>query len=170
MVISVYQPKATGSLVEFGPSRATGLTAVYDMNTSLDPFGRLTWEALNDWTWGGDKKLQWDQATGSTMHCSTTRVSHIRMTLECHQNESNPLLDDYGYFGITYDFYIDFWFYEYGAIEYLVQGQHDGFPNYEIYVGNQRLYEHDAVAHGQTLLSLGPPTEYMGLFYPGWIQ
>ena len=169
MTLSILQPKAVGGLIETGPFTSAGITAVYDIPTSLDAAGRLTWSARNDWIRGYPEKLDYEQSSGSSMSCTAVPLSNIQMTLECHMNEDNPLHRSWGWFGVTYDFYIDFWFYDDGRVEYLVQGQHDGFPNYEIYVGNQELYTHDLRHHGQGLWSLGRPAEFTGLFYPGMV-
>jgi hypothetical protein len=168
MLSSIFQP-TTPWQFESWPYAGTGLTQLFDVPTSLSG-DILTAEARADWDPGPPKKIDWAQSSGGSMWCSTSRTSTVNMTLECHQNESNPLLTDFGWFGITYDFYVDFWFYEDGRVEYLVRGEHDGFPNYEIYVGDQLLYSHDARPSGQTLWSLGRPCEYAGLFVPGVIQ
>lgn len=43
--------------------------------------------------------------------------------------------------------------------EYRIQGTHDGFPAYEIYINGQRVYECDPLANGDSPRSLYPPQD-----------
>ena len=106
--------------------------------------------------------------SGTSLWCETTKNSLVNMTLHCHGNEGTSLF--IGAPGITYDFYLNCWFYENGSIEYTLSGGHDGFPNYEVYVGDQRLYGYEYTTHGQVIFSLGPPAEMSGIFASGWVQ
>jgi Ca2+-binding RTX toxin-like protein len=47
-----------------------------------------------------------------------------------------------------------------GVAEYRIEGDHDGFPAYELYINQQRVYEHDPVALDQTPWSLFPFSEF----------
>src|SRR3989344_5034063 len=40
------------------------------------------------------------------------------------------------------------------AVNYTIGGQHDGFPNYTIFIGETPVYHHDAIAKGQSAYSL----------------
>jgi hypothetical protein len=169
-IVAILQPRSSAYLIDGAPMYDVGRSETYDIDTSVDGGFRLTSEARNDWTWGYPMKLEWGYPSGATLQCNTTGNSAVNMELHCQGNEATPLI--WYAPGITYDFYIDFWFHADDAnesirVEYLVRGSHDGFPNYEIYVGNQLIYSHDYVAHGQSIASLGPPAEFAGLFVPG---
>ena len=43
---------------------------------------------------------------------------------------------------------------------YRIQGKHDGFPNYELYIHGKPAYLHDVLATNQTPVSLLPPMEF----------
>lgn len=152
-----------------------GLSELFDISggwycgvpDSLDGNGRLKAEALADWAWGCPYRLEWAYPPGATLYCATYKNSDVSMYLHCTGNEATPLLSFAP--GITYGLFIDFWYTAQG-VEFLVRGAHDGFPNYEIYVGNQLIYTHDHRAWGQTIASLGPPMEFAGVFVPGWVQ
>ncbi|MEE9210473.1 MAG: hypothetical protein V3U23_08460, partial [Kiloniellales bacterium] len=47
-----------------------------------------------------------------------------------------------------------------GRLMARVEGDHDGFPAYELYVDRSLIYSHDPVAADQTPLSLLPPKEF----------
>lgn len=47
-----------------------------------------------------------------------------------------------------------------GGLFYKLDGKHDGFPAYELYLNGTRIWEFDPVAQGQTPLSLLPPMEF----------
>ncbi|MCP5560321.1 MAG: hypothetical protein H7A55_21435 [Verrucomicrobiaceae bacterium] len=47
-----------------------------------------------------------------------------------------------------------------GAMEYMLEGAHDGFPAYELYINRNLAYSHDPVKQKQTPLSLFPPMEF----------
>lgn len=49
---------------------------------------------------------------------------------------------------------------ENGRLKARIEGDHDGFPSYELYVEQTRVYEHNSVAADQTPLSLSPPSEF----------
>jgi hypothetical protein len=170
--MAIYGPHKAGSLFADGPYHVPGETALYDVATSVDGSNRLTAAARNDWVWGAPMKKAWGTPSGHTLSCSVSKNSYEHLELQCHGNEATPL---FGWApGITYDFYIDFWvandFSNSLTIDYLVQGQHDGFPNYEIFVGDQQIFDFDYRNYGQSIWSLGPPAEYGGYFITGSVQ
>ena len=176
--MAIYDPHAAASTSLFadGPYKDAAMSADYEVATSLDGNSRLTDAARNDWTAGPPLKIRWAIGDGgSSMYCTTSHDSAAHMQLQCHASESTPLHPWVGVlFDITYDFNIDFWVdwqdpYS-GTVDYLVQGGHDGFPNYEIYVGNQAVFLYDHRWDGQNIWSLGPPEEYSGFFIPGSLQ
>lgn len=169
---AVLQPNTTSNLL-LEDVHDTGVSMLYDLSlwaapfcwpgapSSVDENGRLTQEAKDDWNQGCPLKINWGQPSGATLACSTQKESRTRMYLNCYGNEATPVMQYAP--GITYDLSVSFFFYDEGAVDYLVQGAHDGFPNYEIYVGDQLIYSHDYRAYGQGISSLGPPMEFAGI-------
>ena len=102
------------------------------------------------------------------MTCEGTWISDTRVDLWCHGAESTPLYDYAQCCGITYDLQISLWFYNSEErVEYLVQGSHDLFPNYEVYLGDQFVYGH---SHGDRGIGwLLPPPEVQ-VFRAGNVQ
>jgi len=47
-----------------------------------------------------------------------------------------------------------------GRLWFNLEGSHDGFPAYELYIDECRVFEHDPVAENQSPWSLLPPSEY----------
>lgn len=165
-VASIYAAAAGVDLVAT-QSGAGGLTEIYEYFSSVGPDHRLTAEAKNDWILNDDYlKVGVGQSSGATLQCSSTKHSLVSMTLHCEGNESTPIF----FFapGITYHFDIQFWFNANGTADYLVLGGHDAFPSYEVYVGDQRIYEWD---HGTyDILWLLPPEDVTGIFVPGRVN
>lgn len=46
-----------------------------------------------------------------------------------------------------------------GRIEYAVEGKHDGFPNYMVFINGTTVYSWDCVANSQDPSALGPPMD-----------
>jgi len=46
------------------------------------------------------------------------------------------------------------------AIDYAIDGIHDGFPAYESYIQDELVYSHDPIAQNQWIFSLFPPMEF----------
>lgn len=46
-----------------------------------------------------------------------------------------------------------------GAVEYHIYGKHDGFPAYEMYLGDKLVYAYDPLTHNASPLSLAYPEE-----------
>ena len=136
--VSIYQPYlVSDNLFESTQIAQAGFSAYYEMSTSLDGSGNLTDEARNDWTEGAPMKVAWGAPDGSSLNCDAHKTSHSVASLECHGNEATPLF--WWAPGITYDFFIDFTFNDDTSVDFLITGDHDGFPNCEIYVGDQLL-------------------------------
>jgi len=167
-VLAVYSPLADVYLIE-SSYPAGGLTQVYDYDSSVDGNSNLTDEARNDTTLGDHYLKHFvGQSDGQTMDCTYSKSSINFMGLHCSGNEATPYCTENAWdiicAGITYDFYLDFWFNDDGTINFLVQGGHDAFPSYEVYVGDQRVYEWD---HGNwDIWWLSPPEDISG-FYDG---
>ncbi len=47
-----------------------------------------------------------------------------------------------------------------GSGQYKIDGSHDGFPAYELYIDRRLVYSHDPIARNQTPASLLPPSEW----------
>jgi len=45
------------------------------------------------------------------------------------------------------------------GIEYIVKGEHDGFPNYTIVINGKSVYGWECVANGETPFALSPPMD-----------
>jgi hypothetical protein len=155
--VKVLAPRASYSNHIISTYRLAGETSEYDAATSLDGSGRLTFAALNDWSWGGDKKLRWATADTSGLSCSTFRESPSVLRVHCWGNANNPLFDWGGLNDISYDLTVALSLPAQGSSTYEVTGQHDGFPNYEIYLGDQLVYPYEH--GGQTPFSLGDGME-----------
>lgn len=46
-----------------------------------------------------------------------------------------------------------------GGIQYVIQGTHDGFPNYTVLINGRSVYAWDCVANSQDPSALGPPMD-----------
>jgi hypothetical protein len=167
--LKIIGPAATVYLIDEGPYPDTGPSSVYEASSSLDGYGRLTGEALSDWVPGSPLKIDWDQASASGLSCSSSKLSTSEMRVSCDGNAANPLVWSWAQWGasITYHLEIHLTFSGDGNVYYEVTGDHDGFPNYGIWVGDQRIYDY---YHGsQTPWSLGPPME-MPAYRSGVLQ
>jgi hypothetical protein len=85
-----------------------------------------------------------------------------KIKVHCVGKASNPLASFLGIPApaIDYDFNLTIDYTNAIDLRYSLEGDHDGFPAYEVYIGNNRVYEHDPIAAGQTPVSLGPPMEF----------
>jgi RHS repeat-associated protein len=113
------------------------------------------------WIWDSTKK-----ASGNTLEAAVKRDNDV-VSIQAKGNESNPLV--MGSPGITYDFMIGVQSEgPKGNVTVTVNGQHDGFPAYEILIvrpetgdNTERVvYGHDPRTTGQTALSLAGGGEF----------
>ena len=113
------------------------------------------------WIWDSTKK-----ASGNTLEAAVKRDNDV-VNIQAKGNESNPLV--MGSPGITYDFMIGVQSEgSNGNVSVTVNGQHDGFPAYEILIvrpetgdNTERVvYGHDPRTTGQTALSLAGSGEF----------
>ena len=74
-------------------------------------------------------------------------------------NEANPIVDFSP--GITYQFRLWINATNILAPVVLMEGEHDGFPAYEVYVDMTTIYTHDPRDSGQKVDSLFPPAEWL---------
>lgn len=126
-----------------GPSQTVaGWTRLYDKETSVDADGRLTAEARADTVVGDDEMLLVVDRSADQATAVATRLPDGKVRVTLRYNGNNPLinlgsLNDISYaISLTMDF---------SGMTYQLTGEHDGFPNYEIYVNRQRIhyFEHD---------------------------
>ncbi len=78
-----------------------------------------------------------------------------KLAIKCKCESNNPLvLVDAA---IDYEITITI---DREANTYCIEGSHDGFLAYEIYINGTRVFEHDPLAPGEGLGALGPPMEH----------
>lgn len=135
-------------------STQIGMTVEYDAESSIGLNGRLRPEAKSDTTLN-DSHLKTRTATAAAdgVRLRQERLGN-QVNLVLSGAVPNPLLPSPD---IDYEirFSIDFTNPQNPA--YSVEGEHDGFPNYEVYVNEQRIHHYE---HGNaTPLSLFPPAE-----------
>jgi hypothetical protein len=163
----VYNPAVNDADV-LSLNHGVGLSVEYDRDTSTDgadwPFGSLTIAAKEDWIPGYPMKLQWAEPVfnqpgeDNVLQCdaperqgpsypSETSTHRFR----CIGAVSNPLI-----FGApAIDWKLTFTLsYGANAVQYQVEGCHDGFPSYEVY------------ANGVPLIQTPDDGEVWSLFFP----
>jgi hypothetical protein len=148
--ITLYSPRSLGPIVtDYVPG--VNPSALYEMASSLLN-GRLTFAARNDFIPGPPLKTRWAQGVPSSgMTCFGAKIDVRQARLTCEGDESTPLF----WFApaINWRIVIDFTFGN--TIRYRVSGMHDGYPNYELYIGTHRIFEFDHIAYNETIYSLG---------------
>jgi hypothetical protein len=139
-----------------------GTTHEYDKASSITA-GKITAAAKADATLG-DSYLKTREATASrsNMKIEPAWLGDRKIKVHCVGKASNPLASFLGIPApaIDYDFNLTIDYTNAIDLRYSLEGDHDGFPAYEVYIGNNRVYEHDPIAAGQTPVSLGPPMEF----------
>jgi hypothetical protein len=132
---------------------ASGITAEYDKSSSLDANGKLTQAARDDITLNdGFLKIDQGQAGIENMSISPIRLSDGKVKIVCIGSASDPLISNAP--SLDYNFAITIDRTNSSSPVYSLTGIHDGFPDYEIYINNTQVFGFDAVARGQTSLSL----------------
>jgi hypothetical protein len=146
----------SGKTVHIGPTRE------YDHGSSVDASGALTHAAKAD-TIAGDGQLMTRTARGRSdgheLQAERLPDGTIRITVSGsapHPFFDLPLVRHLA--TIDYKFTIVLNVSNPSSITYNIEGSHDGFPNYEVYIDTTRVYEW---SHGtQTPGSLAPPMEW----------
>jgi len=127
-----------------------GLSIEYDKASSLTPGGSISAAAiadniLND----GFQKTDLGLASMADSSMTPERKSNNEIEVIFNMSESNPL------FGLSpnidYDFELNIRYDTLGGI-YSLSGSHDGFPCYQVSIGNHLAYTHDSGS--RTILSL----------------
>jgi len=156
--VSVASPRADIGSYVMDTVKGNYPSAKYHKPSSLDG-GYLTWEAWDDWSPDDDDlKVGWAQAPASEIgDCSTALVDVDRIDVVCAANSHNPLVY-WGGAGITYYIIVSLQYDEYtGQVVAWMDLQHDGFPNYEVYAGDQPIHTYSHGAYDPS--SLFPPTD-----------
>ena len=133
-----------------------GETKSFDPDTSVDASGNLTATALADTAPGAP--LMIDKATAPQTEVWLENAHFItpkKFAVKCRCEASNPLVTGSPAISYTINITIDR-----STGTYSMEGSHDGFPAYEIYINGKRVYQHDPLATGDDLNSLFPDEEY----------
>ena len=131
----------------------TGESVSYQKSTSLEN-GQISAAARADTTNGPPMKLEWVYASTAGMSVTVTRMSDYEVKAECTVSVGNPLINSPN---IDYDFTIEIDYLGLKNPSYRITGDHDGFPAYEVYIGNQMIHHYH---HGnETPLALFPPMD-----------
>jgi hypothetical protein len=138
---------------------ATGITQEFDKASSLDASGNLTAAARAD-TNLNDHYLKIGEGHSSTsgMAVAPTWLGDRKIKVHCVVSAANPLVT--GAPAIDYDTNLTVDYTNTSDPRYSLEGEHDGFPAYEFYIGDKRIYQHDPLATGEGLLSLYPPLDH----------
>jgi len=146
-VYDVFNPAVNDGDVLSGPFHQTGMTQEYDYPTSLDampPYGRLTSQAINDWTWDDTLKTRWAMADTSGMSCtSPTRLGHPSDQTSAHEfrctaQASDPLIwSPYVRWDLTIRLTWGL-----NKIHFEISGCHSYFPHFEAYLSGGVMFQH----------------------------
>lgn len=135
----------------------TGKTRSYDKATSLDASGKLTPQAKADTVKGAP--LMIDEALAGTggMTISVTRLTDRKVEAYFRAAANNPLITSPD---IDWEFTIIIDSTDPMNPTYSLQGTHDGFPGYDIYIDSQFIFGHNPTLTGEGPFSLFPPMEH----------
>jgi hypothetical protein len=138
-----------------------GTTHRYEKTSSLDTSGNLTAAARADTTLG-DAHLKVAEATAgnSGMKVIPSWLGDRKIKVRCEVKVGNPLAPTLLGNEIDYVFDITIDLTDASNPRYSLEGNHDGFPAYEVYIGNKRVFQHDPLATGEGLGSLLDPLEH----------
>jgi hypothetical protein len=142
--------------------QSVGETTQYHKASSLDASGNLTTAALADTSLADNHlKIAKDTAPKSSVWIENGWPKWLgdkTIEIKCRSEAINPLVS--GAPAISYTFTITIDKSNPTSPTYSLVGDHDGFPAYEIYINGKRVHEHDPLATGEGLGSLGPPAEH----------
>lgn len=167
--LTFHHPRVAGNGYTVGPFYNTGITYEYNRSSSELPSNPyyLKPEALAD-TILHDHYLKHRQAQASTagLSCSYSRQSSSQATVQCKASMNNPLFDWGSFNDVDYELRLHLTWNDpdppSGAgPSFVLEGCHDGFPAYEMYVDFIPIYLFNGPQdHGQTVFSLLPPCEW----------
>ena len=101
----------------------------------------------------------WATGSNSGMSITPAWLGDRKLQIRCVVSADNPLVSGALWDNIDYDFTLIIDLTDAQNPKYSLTGSHDGFPAYEVYIGDKRVYEYDPIVTGEGLLSLGPPME-----------
>ena len=138
-----------------------GTTNKYAQLSSLDTSGNLTVAARAD-TVLGDSILKTASATANNagMKVIPSWLGDRKIKTRCEVKVGNPLASSLLGNEIDYIFDVTIDFTNLSAPRYSLEGDHDGFPAYEVYIGDKRIFQHDPLATGEGITSLFDPLEH----------
>jgi hypothetical protein len=131
----------------------------FEKTSSLDPSGNLTATAWAD-TALGDSHLMVGKGTASSSSVwieSTTWLGPRKLEVKCRCDSPNPLVSYAPGIGYTLKITVDYT--DMTATKYSLEGSHDGFPAFEVYLNRVRVHHYDPLVTGEGPISLGPPEE-----------
>jgi hypothetical protein len=133
-----------------------GETKSFDPDTSVDASGNITAAALADAVTGAPLMIGRATAPQTEVWLENPHfVAPRKFTVKCRCEATNPLASGSPAISYTINITID------KAVgTYSIEGSHDGFPAYEIYINGKRVYQYDPLATGDGLGSLFPDEEY----------
>jgi len=138
-----------------------GTTYEFDKASSLDASGNLTAAARAD-THLADGTLKIGEGTAPKSEVwlvkPIQRIGDKKVAITCRCESQNPLFS--GAPAISYTIVITIDKTDIAAPKYSITGSHDGFPAYEIYINNKRVYQFDPLATGEGPASLWPDEEH----------
>ncbi|WP_221774377.1 DUF3238 domain-containing protein, partial [Puniceicoccus vermicola] len=133
-----------------------GTTKSYDPSSSLDSSGNLNQQALADTIVGAPHMIAIDTAPQTDAWIESPNwISDRSIELTCKLDSANPLVSGAPSINYTLKVTIDR-----NNNTYTLEGTHDGFPAYEVYINGSRVYEHDPLETGEGIGSLFPPEEH----------
>lgn len=122
-------------------TKTVGKTTSYEKSTSLDSSGKLTSAAKSDTIKGTPLMVDYDTASSSGISsASSTKKSSRKFEYHCVVSIGNPLVLSPN---IDYDFKITVDLSDPEKPKYEIVGDHDGYPGYEVYIGDKRIHEFD---------------------------
>ncbi|MBC7782471.1 MAG: fibronectin type III domain-containing protein [Burkholderiales bacterium] len=166
-VVDPNEPSAGNLLlVPSSISAQTGISVRYNASTStvghsglpiFDPWVTISQAAMDDDILDDDVlKVDVGQAGTGGMTMSTRSIDSRTIEITIVGEAGNPLAVAAP--AINYDLVLTIQVNADGYLNWWIEGAHDGFPCYEVYLYHELIYQHDSA--DQTPLSLGPPEEF----------
>lgn len=128
-----------------------GDTNEFHKSSSLDSKKLISAKAWADKTPGKPLWVAAKKASRRELSSISKFTGNKIVELSCKCEASNPLVSFGPSPAIHYDFTIII---DRDKNQYRIQGSHDGFPAYEIYINGMRVYESDPLAKGRTPMAL----------------
>jgi Ca2+-binding RTX toxin-like protein len=156
-VVVTVDPQRVSPIINT-PELKWGQTTRYDSSQAqFDPDKPDWWWIPKDGATPNAKETL--QVTNDNNRVVAKRISANEIEVSFHLDGGNPLALP-GTPNINADLKIFIRQQEGKKAEYRLEGDHDGFPAYELYINRNRVYEHDPVKRNQGPFSLMPPAEF----------